>query len=106
MIDRTSITWDLSRGGHALTVYWTEPSEKPSVPARRTTVFESDSPWEPWQITGIITSLTAGKPLHEVVPGPQPRISRVRRAATKVGDSFINLIDQLTAGHRLEGGIR
>lgn len=107
MIDRTNITWDLSRAGHDLTVYWIEPSEKPSVPAMRSAKFErDDAPWEPWQVTGILRSMREGVPLGDVCAGDRPHLSGLRRGAAKVGDSFVALIDRLTIGHPLEGGVR
>jgi len=105
MIQRSNVTWDLSRAGHTLTAYWTQPSEKPSVPARVHSRFErDDAPWEPWQISGIITALRAGVELSEVAPGPKPHMTALRTLIVRAGDTFITALDRLTTGRSLEGG--
>lgn len=104
MIQRFNVTWDLSRAGSALTCYWTERGEKPSVPAYRTAMFErTDGPWEPWQVQGIVGSVRAGVPLDEVCAGDRPRMSALRELATRLGDALFGAADRLTRGHTMAG---
>ena len=96
MIHRTNVSWDLSRAGHTLSVYWTQPGEKPSVPSRRSARFEQDvTPWQPWQIEGVLRSLRSGVPLEEVCAGDRPRLHGLAAAATTVGEALLRGVDLL-----------
>lgn len=106
---RTNVSWSLSKASsYELTLFWTEHNHHSSrIEARRVIVHSIDSPWEPWQIAGVVKALEAGAPIAEVVAagdGPKLRRSLLARFGLWVGDLLLDTADKITVarpfGHR------
>lgn len=91
-------SWDLSRAGHTLTVYWYE--QDPSCPLlsnRRIATFDrDDEPWAGWAIQTVVAALAAGEqPADVAVPDQPPPLALPARLLGTAGDALFAVADWL-----------